>query len=109
MDTGTSYIGTPYNDLDTIFWAAGVDNNGNVDCNLVDKLPVVSFMINGRKLELEGKDYLLTNVENGVVTCTIAFFFNEGEYIFGDTFIGKYYTEFNYGSMKLGFAPVAKF
>lgn len=106
VDTGTSLIGTPIEDANTIFAAIGAENTGNVDCNLVDQFPVVSFMIGGKKLELHGKDYITYNTEDGVTTCSVAFFYNEGQWILGDVFIGKYYTEFDFGNMRLGFAPV---
>ncbi|KAL5281087.1 hypothetical protein ACFFRR_004856 [Megaselia abdita] len=105
-DTGTSLIGAPYAALETIQNAANVDNNGNVDCNQVDNLPVIVFYMNGHKFELEGKDYITYNTQDGVTTCSLGVFWNEGQWILGDVFIGKYYTEFDYGNMRIGFAPV---
>lgn len=105
-DTGTSLIGAPYADLVTIQNAANLDNNGNVDCNQVNNLPVIVFYMNGHKFELEGTDYISYNTQDGVTTCSLGIFWNEGQWILGDVFIGKFYTEFDYGGMRIGFAPV---
>ncbi|CAL1688835.1 unnamed protein product [Lasius platythorax] len=106
-DTGTSLIVGPSNVINKINKKIGVDNNGNVDCDSLPKLPNIGFVLNGKTFNLTPNDYILQDTENdGTVTCSSGF---EGEdsdlWILGDVFIGPYYTVFDLGKNQVGFAP----
>lgn len=105
-DTGTSLLIAPYDDYMTIQNAVNTDINGNVDCDQVDNLPSIVLYMNGHRFEVEGKYYILTSVQDGVTTCSLGVSWGNGQWILGDVFIGKYYTEFDYGNMRIGFASV---
>ena len=106
-DTGTSLIVGPSDVIDGINDDIGADENGNVDCNLLNNLPTVGFVLSGKTFNLTPNDYILKDTANdGTVTCSSGF---EGEdsdlWILGDVFIGPYYTVFDLGNNQVGFAP----
>ncbi len=64
------------------------------------------FSIGGRILELTGRQYVVIQEENGLPFCLSGF---QGipdfpAWILGDVFIGAYYTVFDYGNQRIGFA-----
>uniref|UniRef100_A0A1I8N7D2 Peptidase A1 domain-containing protein n=1 Tax=Musca domestica TaxID=7370 RepID=A0A1I8N7D2_MUSDO len=105
-DTGTSLLVVPFYQYESIQAAVGAtfsDEFGAyvLDCATIDSLPSLNFNIGGRKFTIEAKDYVLQNY--GI--CTTAFE-NIGVdfWILGDIFIGKYYTVFDLGNNRVGFA-----
>ncbi|XP_005187124.2 lysosomal aspartic protease [Musca domestica] len=105
-DTGTSLLVVPFYQYESIQAAVGAtfsDEFGAyvLDCATIDSLPSLNFNIGGRKFTIESKDYVLQNY--GI--CTTAFE-NIGVdfWILGDIFIGKYYTVFDLGNNRVGFA-----
>merc|ERR1711862_317204 len=83
-----------------------------VDCNTVDSLPVFSFTIGGKVFELTGRDYILEVSQLGQTQCISGFFGLELPmgpwWIMGDVFIGKFYSEFDMGNMRVGFATAVQ-
>ncbi|XP_029666825.1 lysosomal aspartic protease-like, partial [Formica exsecta] len=106
-DTGTSLIVGPSDVIDSINKLIGADNNGNVDCNQLPKLPPIGFALSGKTFNLTPKDYILQDTaDDGTVTCSSGFQGEDSDlWILGDVFIGPYYTVFDLGNNQVGFAP----
>lgn len=102
-DTGTTLIAAPQDAVDTINSLIGADEYGNVDCSTVSSLPPVNIVLGGTTFTLEGSDYVQTEVQDGTTYCYSGFQVNSF-WILGDVFIGKFYTEFDYGNTRVGFA-----
>ncbi|XP_017060632.1 lysosomal aspartic protease-like [Drosophila ficusphila] len=103
-DTGTSLIVAPYDAYNTLSEILNVDEDGYVDCSSVSSLPVVTFNIGGTDFTLEPSAYIIES--DGY--CLSGFEYSGTDFwILGDIFIGQYYTEFDLGNNRIGFAPVA--
>ncbi|XP_037818031.1 lysosomal aspartic protease-like [Lucilia sericata] len=108
-DTGTSLIVCPQAAYETLQNEIGgmynsEDGNYYVDCSAIDSLPVVNFVIGGRNFSLEPSAYIV-NLEG---SCMSSFTTMGTDFwILGDVFIGPYYTVFDLGNNRVGFAPVA--
>jgi len=114
VDTGSSLLVGPPVETNAINKAIGgtelVPGTGQyfVDCNSIDSMPTVTFSIGGNQFELTGKDYVLQVSQLGQTQCISGFMGLELPmgpwWILGDVFIGKYYSEFDMGNMRVGFA-----
>ncbi|KAM0735580.1 Lysosomal aspartic protease [Formica fusca] len=106
-DTGTSLIVGPSDVIDVINENIGADDNGNVDCDSLSKLPNIGFVLSGKTFNLTPNDYILQDTaDDGTVTCSSGFQGEESDlWILGDVFIGHYYTVFDQGNNQVGFAP----
>lgn len=102
-DTGTTLIAAPAEAVEYINEIIGADEYGNVDCSSVSSLPPVNIVLGGTTFTLEGTDYIQTETVQGSEYCYSGFETNSF-WILGDVFIGKFYTEFDYGNKRVGFA-----
>nr|CDJ85007.1 Peptidase A1 domain containing protein [Haemonchus contortus] len=113
VDTGTSLIVGPTNavqKLQNLFSSSGATNaTGGVyqiECNNTSKLPAVVFTLGGHEFVLQGSDYVIQN--NG--TCRLGFLAFDippmmgPPWVLGDVFLRKYYTVFDHGNKRVGFA-----
>ncbi|XP_041955565.1 pepsin A-like [Alosa sapidissima] len=106
VDTGTSLVIGPYNDIQNINgWVGAYTNNYGdavVSCGNILSMPEVVFHINGQALTLPASAY----VSQGHNSCTTGFYNGGGTaWILGDVFIREFYTVFDRKLQMVGFAP----
>lgn len=116
VDTGTSLIGGPRLEvmaINRLIGAKRTHSNGlyMVDCELVPTLPSITFALNGVNYILESTHYILKVQDNWSTSCMSGFMeinmplSNDGPiWILGDVFLRKYYTIFDLGNKRVGFA-----
>ncbi|KAJ3099752.1 Vacuolar protease A [Phlyctochytrium planicorne] len=117
IDTGSSLIVVPTSDAEAINSVIGAKKNANgqyiVDCKTLDSLPDLVIEFGGKDFVLEGKDYVL-QVSGGPFgggnQCVSGFMGLDIPapagplWVVGDVFIRKYYSIFDLGNNRVGFA-----
>ncbi|XP_001964250.3 lysosomal aspartic protease [Drosophila ananassae] len=102
-DTGTSLLVAPQTEYETISSLFGVDSEGLFACGTINMWPNLNFKINGVFFEVSPEYYIIQDD----FYCSLAIqSSNQQFWILGDVFLGRYYTEFDVGNQRLGFAPV---
>ncbi|CAG0890536.1 unnamed protein product [Darwinula stevensoni] len=117
-DTGTSLITGPTSEIASFAKKIGArkDSGGDyiISCSSVSDLPSINFVLHGKDFTLEGSDYVLEVSQLGRSTCMLGFSGldvpppNGPMWILGDVFIGKFYTEFDMGNNRVGFAEAVQ-
>lgn len=114
LDTGTSLLAGPTDDVKKIASTVGAKpfflnpKEFTIDCSKVPTLPDLVFTMGGANFTIAGKDYVI----NSGGTCLFAMTGIDVPapagplWILGDVFIRQYYTVFDWGQKRLGFAPV---
>lgn len=110
IDTGTSLIAVPSEISDAINESIGAKRGFRgiytVDCDAIDTLPDVTFTFGGHDFPLSAKDYILQS--HGA--CMSAFMGIDIPapagpiWIIGDAFLRAYYTVYDLGKNRVGFA-----
>ncbi|KAJ1927772.1 aspartic proteinase precursor [Tieghemiomyces parasiticus] len=110
IDTGTSLIALRTELAEMLNKEIGAEKSWNgqytLDCSKLDSLPDLTFTFNGKKFPLTGHDYVL-QVQG---TCVSAFMGIDlpdrlaDLWIVGDAFLRKYYTVYDLGKNRVGFA-----
>ncbi|KAK4882672.1 hypothetical protein RN001_005991 [Aquatica leii] len=113
-NTGAGYITGPSDEIDGINNIIGaVYSDGGdyqLECSSIPNFPVISFVLNGQSYVLKAEDYVLQVKHSGITSCYSKFqhidvpLSNGSLWILGDAFIGRYYTEFDLGNNRVGFA-----
>jgi len=117
-DTGTSLIAGPtklINELNRKLGAINIINGESIfpSCANVWKLPNVTFTIGSKKYDLSPLDYVVQSGNSTSGSCISGFLGIDIPeptgplWILGDVFIRTYYTVFDYGNKRVGFATAA--
>jgi hypothetical protein len=113
VDSGTSLLAGPKADVAAIAKKAGakliLGKEYTIDCSKISTLPALTFTLGGKDYTFEGKDYVIQSAS----TCLFAMMGIDVPaphgplWILGDVFMRKYYTVFDWGNKRLGFATAA--
>lgn len=111
IDTGTSLIAMPSAVADIINEQIGAQKGfrgiWTVDCSTIDSIPPVTFGFGGNKFPLQARDYIL-QTSGGCISPFMGLDLPGMKlWIVGDAFLRKYYTVYDMGKNRVGFA-VAK-
>ncbi|XP_067863688.1 gastricsin-like [Heptranchias perlo] len=115
VDSGTAQITIPNEYLRTLLKTIGAYQNQNgefvVNCNNVANLPSLTFMINGADFTIPPSVYIIQTdgyCVAGFETTYVPPPTRDGPlWILGDVFLRSYYTVFDRGNNRVGFAQAA--
>jgi len=108
-DTGTSLIVGPTSHINAINQLIGANEETlEMDCS-TSGLPTITITISGTEFPITPDDYVVSQGDN---TCISGFEPDNLEslgitWILGDVFLGAYYTVFDFGNNRVGFATAA--
>ncbi|XP_058931662.1 gastricsin [Kogia breviceps] len=112
VDTGTSLLTVPQQFMGSLLQATGAqeDEYGQllVDCNNIQSLPTLTFTINGVQFPLSPASYILNNDGRscmvGVEPTYLPSQNGQPLWILGDVFLRSYYSVYDMGNNRVGFA-----
>jgi cathepsin D len=114
-DTGTSLLAIPKDLVKSLVAKLPgvkpiIHGEYSADCSKIDEMPTLSFSVGGKTFELDGHDYILQETAAGQTQCILGIMGIDVPaprgplWIMGDVFLRRYYTVFDYGNKRLGFA-----
>eukprot|EP00164_Ancoracysta_twista_P000062 GFYU01000085.1.p1 GENE.GFYU01000085.1~~GFYU01000085.1.p1 ORF type:complete len:397 (-),score=172.75 GFYU01000085.1:72-1262(-) len=118
VDSGTSLLAGPKKSVTAFANKIGAKKvlfapEWTVDCSTIDSLPDIDITLGGNKYTLTGKDYIIQVSAGGQSECLLGMTGIDVPaprgplWILGDVFMRKYYTVFDFGQKRLGFALTA--
>ncbi|KAM4698966.1 gastricsin-like [Discoglossus pictus] len=114
VDTGTTQLNIPAPYMGQLLPYLGIQQTQNggypVNCNNIQNMPTLSFTLNGVAFPLSPSAYIIQ--ENGYCYAnflSISLPAQNGDplWILGDVFLREYYSVYDFGNSRVGFAPVA--
>ncbi|XP_006130476.1 pepsin B-like isoform X1 [Pelodiscus sinensis] len=113
VDTGTFLLTVPQQYMGYFLQAVGAqESNGAyvVNCNNVQNMPTITFVISGSQFPLPPSAYVFNN--NGYCTVGIEPTYLPSQngqplWILGDVFLKEYYSVYDMSNNRVGFAPSA--
>ncbi|CAK6439718.1 unnamed protein product [Pipistrellus nathusii] len=114
VDTGTSLLTGPSDEIKQLQKAIGaepVDGEYAVECDNLNVMPDVTFIINGVPYTLQPTAYTLLDFVDGMNFCSSGFQGLDIQppagplWILGDIFIRQFYSVFDRGDNRVGLAP----
>jgi len=109
VDTGTSMLVGPSAEIERIHELIGAEKDPRtgrmyvVDCDKLDTMPDIVLNIGGKLFPLKPRQYI-TQVDSSFCLSALGNSANPDYWILGDVFIGAYYTVFDKGQNRIGFA-----
>ncbi|XP_036624081.1 chymosin-like [Trichosurus vulpecula] len=102
LDTGTSLLVGPSQDIDKIESAVGVNGDDYISCKKLSSMPTVVIHINGREFPLPPSAYIYE--EDGQCSSGFESDGSDELWILGDVFIRQYYSVFDRANNRVGLA-----
>ncbi|KAF6212056.1 hypothetical protein GE061_012574 [Apolygus lucorum] len=115
VDTGTSIIVGPKDEVDLInkkihayqpFMGRILPIPLSVECDLIEWLPNITFVINGEDFVLQPADYIIKDDSDCYSGFTSGDMDDSFSWILGDVFLGKFYTVFDVDHKRFGLGPI---
>uniref|UniRef100_W5K6L9 Gastricsin-like n=1 Tax=Astyanax mexicanus TaxID=7994 RepID=W5K6L9_ASTMX len=114
VDTGTSMLECPPQYVHSLHRMLGAHSGGSGDytfhCSRVDSLPTLTFVMNGAHLHLPPSAYVLqsgSHCKSGIKASSKKSRDGHPYWILGDVFIRHFYSVFDQGRARVGFATLA--
>uniref|UniRef100_A0A6Q2XQ85 Peptidase A1 domain-containing protein n=1 Tax=Esox lucius TaxID=8010 RepID=A0A6Q2XQ85_ESOLU len=115
VDTGTSMLTAPSQFLGTMMQSIGVQQNQYgeyaVNCNQINSLPTLTFVMNGVSFPLLPSAYIRQTNQGGYLVCSVDITptylpSQNGQplWILGDVFLREYYSVYDRANNQVGFA-----
>lgn len=102
-DTGTSLLMAPKDIYNRITALLGIDSDTVIDCSNTSNMPTLLFSIGGKVFGVPSSAYIISSGD----MCILGIGGMETQFwILGDVFLGQYYSEFDMGNNRIGFASV---